>query len=188
MKAERKIDDEVLLQMDKEGKSLKEIAEHFHCSKVAVWKRMQRLKPGPADNILEDSGLTDPQKKFALAKAGGATNTQAVLASYEVTSMDSAKTIGSRLMQNETIRQVIERLMETHGLTRDMRIKKLKSHVENKNPDVSLRAIDMANKLDDSYPDKIQKNMNLNASFNLDGEALPGELAEIIERITEGRH
>ena len=109
MRPERKIDDETILEMDAQGKSLKDMAAFFKCSTVACWKRLQRLKPGPADSILEDSGLTDPQKKFALAKAGGATNTQAVLASYEVTSMDSAKTIGSRLMQNETIRQVIER-------------------------------------------------------------------------------
>ena len=48
----------------------------------------------------------------------------------------------------------------------------------------------MANKLDDSYPDKIQKNMTLNASFNLDGEALPEELidAEAFQRLHSGIH
>ncbi len=55
-------------------------------------------------------------------------------------------------MKNPEIRLAIDELMEYHGLGRSYRIKKLADHVDNADPNVSLKALDMTFKLDNSYP------------------------------------
>jgi hypothetical protein len=147
----RKIDDNLLLQMIKQGKLQKEIAEHFKVSPVAVCKRLKRLLPPPKS--LEN--LTEKEKRFALAVAGGKTATQAALNSFEVSSMNSAKVIGSQLMAKPEVKIAVDELMEYHGLTRSYRVNKIKQHVDHADPSVSLKALDMSFKLDGSYaPEK----------------------------------
>lgn len=148
----RKIDDEKLLEMFKAGKLQKEIAAHFKVSPVAVCKRLKRLLPPPKS--LEN--LTEKAKRFAIEVSKGRTATQAVLNSYEVGSMESAKVMGSQLMDKPEIKMAINELMDYHGLTRSYRIKKLKQHVDNNDPVVSLKALDMSLKLANEYP--INKN------------------------------
>jgi predicted transcriptional regulator len=46
---QRKIDDTQLLEMLKEGKLQKDIAEHFGVSPAAVCKRLKRLLPQPVE-------------------------------------------------------------------------------------------------------------------------------------------
>jgi hypothetical protein len=156
---QKKIDDNLLLEMLKQGKLQKEIAEHFGVTPVAICKRLQKLLP-PPESILIKHDLTDQQKRFCIEKAKGKTNTQAVLSSYEVGSMQSAKVIGSNLMDKSNVRQAIDELMEIHGLSRSYRIQRLKQHVDNPiDANVSLKALDMSFKLADDYPS--QKNETL---------------------------
>jgi predicted transcriptional regulator len=151
--AKRKIDDNQLLQMINEGKMQKEVAELFRVSPAAVCKRLKRLLPKP-EPILERHKLTDQQKQFVIEKAKGKTNTQAVMASYEVSSLDSAKVIGSQLMAKPEIKLALNELMDCH-LPQHHRIRKLRSHVVHPDPNISLKALEMANKLDGSYaPEK----------------------------------
>ena len=82
----------------------------------------------------------------------GKTATQAAFNSFEVSSRDSAKVIGSQLMKKDNVQTAIKDLMEFHGLTGSYRILKLKGHVDNRDPHVSLKALDMSFKLDSSYP------------------------------------
>ena len=156
-------DDETLLKMHAEGAGLKEIAQHFDVSAVAVYKRLKRLT---ATSVIEEvhrkHDLTDKELSFAIEKARGKSNTQAVLTSqYEVSSDQSAKVIGSQLMDKPEIVRAIDELMEHHGLTKSYRIGKLKTHVDNKDPVVSLKALDMSFKLDQSYPPQRSINLNL---------------------------
>jgi hypothetical protein len=99
--------------------------------------------------------LTEPQKKFCIAKAELKTNVQAVTEAYEVTSPESAKSMGSVLMQNPAIRASIAELMDNHGLTKDNRVKVLKTHVYSKDGNVSLKALDQSWKLDGSYTPEV---------------------------------
>lgn len=145
----RLIDNETLVEMYKEGKTQAEIAEHVGCSQVAISKRLKRLLPPPD---LSKFDLSEKEQRFVLEKSKGKTNSQAVMESYDVTSLESAKSIGTQLMSKGEIKQAIEELMASHGLTRSYRIGKLKQHVDNRDPNVSLKAIDLANKLDNSYP------------------------------------
>lgn len=63
----RKIDDNLLLDMVRQGYSQAEIARFFSCSPVAVHKRLKRLTARPAS--LEK--LTPKEQRFALAVAEG---------------------------------------------------------------------------------------------------------------------
>ena len=161
----KRIDDTVLLTMFKEGKMQKDIAAHFGVSSVAVCKRLKRLLPAP-ESVLDKSNLTEKEKTFCIEKAKGKTNTQAALASYEAGSMQSAKVMGSQLMDKPEIQQTIAELMDNCGLTRNYRIKRLKQHVDHVDPQASLRALDMSFKLDNSYPPT--KSINLNANLDFD--------------------
>lgn len=147
----RKINDNVLLQMIQEKKEQKEIAKFFGVSPAAICKRLKRLTSMPQSLEV----LTEKERTFAIEKAKGATATQAALKSYECSSLQSAKAIGSQLMAKPEIREAIDTLMENEGLTRAYRVKKLKQHVDNADPGVSLKALDMSFKLADEYPSKV---------------------------------
>jgi hypothetical protein len=149
----RKIDDTVLLDMMKEGREQKEAAAYFHVTPAAICKRLKRLQSGP-EAILDKYDLTDRERAFCMEKAKGKTNTQAALASYEVTSTQSAKVIGSQLMGKPEIQDAARELQEC-GLTTRYRVNRIKSHVDHRDPNVSLKALDMSFKLDGSYaPEK----------------------------------
>lgn len=148
---QRKIDDERLLEMLNEGKQQNEMAAHFGVSPVAVCKRLKRLLPQP-EIILEKFDLTEKEKLFAIEKAKGKTNIQAAMASYEVSSMDSAKVMGSQLMAKPEIQSAITDLMETCGIGRVYRVRKLKQFVDHPDPTIGIRGLDMAFKLGKDYP------------------------------------
>jgi hypothetical protein len=152
------INDEELLRLHSERKPQKEIASYFGVSPVAVCKRLKRLLPVP--DVLEKYNLTDQQKSFVVEKAKGKTNTQAALESYETTSRKSAKVIGSQLMDNPSVKMAIDELMDHHGLTKSYRVLKLKQHVDNRDPNVSLKALDQSFRLDGSFGKEDQNQIN----------------------------
>jgi len=151
----RKIDDELMLKMIEEGKTQKEIATYFDVSPAAVCKRLKRFPPLPES--LEK--LTEKQKKFALEVAGGKTKTQAALSAYEVSSMENAKSMGKELMKKPDIQTAVAEIMQTVGLNRTYRVRRLKNHVDSRDPGVSLKALDQSWKLDGAYIDN--HNVNL---------------------------
>lgn len=146
-----KIDDDQLLEFLKEGKMTQnEIAKHFNCSPAAITKRKQRLEA--ALNVPDSfKNLTDKEQKFVLAKVEGKTQTQAALDSFECGSMDSAKNIGSQLMQRGDIQKAVSELMHEEGLTKRSRVQVLKKHVYAKDANISLKALDQSWKLDGAY-------------------------------------
>ena len=159
----RKTNDEEILKMLKEGKTQKEIATHFGVSPAAICKRVKRLLP-PSVSL---ENLTEKERKFAIEVASGKTQTQAALDSFDVSSRQSAKVMGSQLMAKPEIQMAVSELMEHHGMTKSYRVQRLKNHVDHADPNVSLKALDMSFKLDSSYPP--QKNLNLNAEVKLVG-------------------
>jgi len=149
----RKIDDTKLLEMLHQGMQQKEIARIMNVSEPAICKRLKRLIPQP-DTVLDKYDLTDQQKAFVVQKAKGMTNTDAALESYKVSSRNSAKVIGSQLMAEPEIKMALNELMDTY-LPQHYRIRKLRTHADNPDPTVSLKALDLSWKLDGSYaPEK----------------------------------
>ena len=149
----RKINDEVLLEMVKQDKLQKEMAEYFGCSIAAISKRLQRLS-------LPESftKLTGKQQVFVTEVAGGKTQTQAAAAAYDVTNRESAKAMGSQLMKQPDVQAAITEILQEEGLTRRYRVQKLKTHVDAIDPHVSLKALDQSWKLD-GY---VEKHININ--------------------------
>jgi len=143
----RKTNDEVILRMLQEGKKQKEIAEHFGVSPVAICKRVKRLLPPPKSL----DSLTDKEKKFVSEVARGRTKTEAALKSFDVNSRESAKTIGIELMKKPQVEMAVKDLMEYYGMGRAYRVQKLKGHVDNRDPNISLKALDQSWKLDGGY-------------------------------------
>ncbi len=149
--AQRKVDDNIVLQLLRDGKNQRQIADHFQVSPAAICKRLKRIMPKPKslDN------LTPKEQKFAVAVAEGKSRTQAAMDSFDVSSRASAKAMQNALMEKDDVRLAIAELMNIFGLTRGYRINKLKSHVDHVDPNISLKAIDQTWKLDGSYsPEK----------------------------------
>ncbi|RII26686.1 MAG: hypothetical protein CXR31_09755 [Geobacter sp.] len=168
----RKIDDQKLLKLHAEGVEGKAIAERFGVSPAAISKRLKRLTRPPIFDA-----LTAKEERFVMEIAGGKNQTQAAMSAFDVGSLDSAKTIGSRLMKDTDIQEAITAVMEAEGLTRRYLVGKLKGHVDNAvDPSVSLRAVDLGLKLHDAYP--ATKNMNLNINVDCD----PVDLSQFRQR------
>jgi hypothetical protein len=140
---ERKIDDNLLLEMLREGKTQREIARTMKVSEPAVCKRVKRLLPPPPSLEV----LTAKERRFAIERAGGRTATQAALKAYECSSLQSAKAIGSQLMGKLDVQTAIGDLMEMKGIGRNFRVDKLGEHMRHPDPVISLKALDMGFKL-----------------------------------------
>ena len=181
----RKVDDTIVLQLLREGKNQRQIAEHFRVSPVAICKRLKRIMPKP--KCLDN--LTPKEQKFAIAVAEGKSRTQAAMDSFDVSSRESAKALQNTLMKKDNMRIAIAELMNIFGLTRGYRINKLKSHVDHVDPNISLKAIEQTWKLDGSYsPEKPTAIVDIRALVlqcsarekELD-ERLNAETAQLIE-------
>ena len=144
----RKTDDKVILQMLHEGKTQKEVAEHFNVSGAAICKRVKKLLNKKPESF---ERLTKKEQKFSLSVAEGKTQTQAALDSHECSSLDSAKSMGYQLMQKPDIQTAVAELMQEEGLTRRYRVQRLKSHIDHPDPNVSLKGLDQSWKLDGAY-------------------------------------
>ena len=189
----RKTDDKVILQMLREGKTQKEIAEHFNVSGAAICKRVKKLLGKKSESF---ERLTKKEQKFALSVAEGKTQTQAALDSHECSSLDSAKSMGYQLMQKPDIQTAVAELMQEEGLTRRYRVQKLKGHIDHPDPNVSLKGLDQSWKLDGAYTEQhvhvhttyaeMTKNLEdiqakrkeLRAELGLGDDTIDGEIIE----------
>jgi len=157
----RKVSDDQILNLYNQGLNQSQIGEALGVSNVAIHKRLKRIIV-----MANLEKLTPKEQKFCLAVSEGKSRTQAAMEAYDVSSRDSAKALQNTLMGKPEIVESISALMDAHGLTKSHRIKILKKHVDNEtDPNVSIRALDMSFKLDNSYPP--QRNFNVNADFNI---------------------
>jgi len=174
-------DDNKILEMLKAGKTQKEIAAHFSVSPAAICKRVKRLLPPP--EILQE--LTEKEKAFAVAISKGMTQTDAAMKAFDVTSRTSAKSLGCTLMTKPDIQVAVAELMQHLGLTRTYRVQKLKQHVDNRDPNVSLKALDQSWKLEGAYTET-HVNLNINyEDYEKTIEVLDAEIAELEERLRQ---
>ena len=144
----RKIDDELLMKRIAEGKSQKDIALEMSCSCPAISKRLKRLLPEP-----DLSDLTEKEKGFVQKLAQGKSATQAAFESYDVIDRNSAKSLASQLMGRDKIRVAIEKIMPMA-----YRLRRVRSHIALRDPQASLRALELSFKLDGSLqPESIEQ-------------------------------
>ena len=156
----KKIIDSELKEMSDRGVQQNIIAKHFSVSEPAVSKRLKKLRLQAAHSAVLDK-LTAKEQRFVAEILSGTSQTQSALAAFDVGSIDSAKSIGNRLMKDEDIKEAITTILESEGVTRRHLVKTLKKHLDGVDPNVSVKALDMGLKLHDAYPAK--KSLNLNA-------------------------
>jgi phage terminase small subunit len=133
--------------MLEDGHSQKEIAIHFGVSPAAICKRVARLSAYP--KTLRE--LSPKEQRFAVSVAEGKSQTQSVIDAYEVSSMGSAKSLGSQLMKKPRVNAAISELMEYHGMGRSYRIQKLKEHLDSPDPVISLKSLEISYKADGTF-------------------------------------
>ena len=117
-----------LLEMLKEGKmNQREMADHFGVSKPAITKMKKRFQKQGLIDVIPDSlfDLNEKERIFAVAVAGGKTQTQAAREAYPNATHESAKSMGYALMKKNDIKVTIAELMQSSGLTRTLRVEKL---------------------------------------------------------------
>ena len=146
----RKTDDEIILKMLDDGHTQTQIAEYFGVSPAAICKRVKRLEAYP--KTLKE--LTPQEQRFVKSIGEGKSQTQSAIDAYEVSSIASAKSLGSQLMKKPKIEAAVSEWMDYHGLTKSYRVQRLKSHVDNRDPNVSLKALDQSWKLDGVYTER----------------------------------
>jgi len=112
--------------------------------------------------------LTNKEKSFVIEKVKGKTATQAVMDSYEVSSRESAKVIGSQLMAKPEIKMSITELMEHCGIDKPYRIRRLKQVIDSSDLNIAHKGLDMSFKLDGSYAP--EKHINIDAIFEISPE------------------
>jgi len=178
----KRTNDNQILQMLREGKQQKEIAAHFGVTPSYICKRVRLLLPH--DEPESFKSLTEKEKRFVLEKARGKTNLDAAMKSFDVTSRESAKVLGSNLMDKEEIRLAIDELMDQAGMGRRYRVQRLKTCVDHPDPNVTLKALDQTWKLDGSYaPEKVDMfSQSQNVIAVLD--ARQKELQKALEMLT----
>lgn len=154
-----------LLALQAEGLDQKTIARRMGVSPAAICQKLKRINQSANRPAILDT-LTTKEERFVMEIAKGQNQTQAALQAFDVGSLDSAKTIGCRLMKDTDIQEAISAVMESEGLDKRYLVKKLKSHVDSVDPTTAIRALDMSFKVADLYP--ANKNLNLNVTFAAD--------------------
>ena len=173
----KKINDETMQEMMKDGKQQKEIAKFFNVSEAAVSKRLKRLNQSePPESF---NKLSKGEKKFVLAKVEGKSSSASALEAFNCGSIQSAKAMGSKLAGDPDIQLAISDLMHQEGIGRRYRVKRLRDVINAADLGIASRGLDMANKLTGEYaPEKIDVAGQMAATMAL--------IAEIRSREDEG--
>lgn len=165
----KKIDDDILHKMIADGKPQREMARLFGVSDAAISKRIKRLHQAEPPESFKS--LAPKEQKFVLAKLEGKSGTAAALQAYDCGSVESAKTIGSRLSGDPDISQAIHDLMHQEGIGRRYRVKRLRDVINAADLGIASRGLDMANKLTGEYaPEKIDLSGQIRATTALIAE------------------
>jgi Mn-dependent DtxR family transcriptional regulator len=133
---------EELMALLDQGLTQKQASERLGVSPAAVSKRMKRLPPPSLTK------LTPKERMFVEGRVKGLNQAESVCQAYDVSSRQSAKSLGHTLSKNPNITKALADLMEHHGIGRSRRVQKLAQHIENLDATVSLKALDTSFKLD----------------------------------------
>lgn len=169
---------EQLQELLDKGMTQKQAAERLGVSPAAVSKRMKRLPPPSF------SKLTPKERKFVEGRAKGLSQTEAALQAYDVSSRESAKALGHTLSKMPDINAALADLMEYHGIGRSSRVQKLAEHIESRDSQTSLRALDLSFKIDGSFKERQEPQTPTIALVDLSRFRMPSDGPKRIIDIT----
>lgn len=174
----RKTDDATILSLLKKGLNQKQISKHFGVSPVAICKRLKRLQSQEPPESLKK--LSDKKQKFCLKMAEGKTSTQSALESFECSSRDSAKVIGSQLKNDPDVKTAMADIFAQEGKPRRYRVRRLGQHIDHPDPNISLKALDQAGRMSgDFMPEKIEIEVTPNYKLINELNLLISKLEEV---------
>jgi len=148
----RKTNTREVFELHDKGWTLGKIAAHFKCSKPNICRMLKRVYPDPEPEYLQK--LTERQRNFVRAKISGKSNTQAAMETCDVKDRSVARVVGFDLAHHPDVDKAIQEILQEEGLTKRYRVRRLKSHVDHRSPDISLKALDQSWKLDGAYLEK----------------------------------
>ena len=183
----KKIDDEILHKMIEEGRPQREMARFFGVSDAAISKRIKRLNQSEPPESFK--ALSPGEKKFVIAKLEGKSGTAAALHAFNCGSIESAKTIGSRLSGDPDVQKAVHDLMHEEGIGRRRRVQRLRDVIEAKDLGIVAKGLDMANKLTGEYaPEKVDVSLEPQNIFAVVAvlNARKEELMQRIKALEEG--
>lgn len=144
---QRKVPLKELKKLLDSGLNQKQAAEQLGFSERSVClavKKLNKLSP-----MFE---LSEKEQTFVQAMAKAPSQTEAAMQAFDCGSRDSAKVIGSQLMARPDIRDAFAAWMEFKGCGRERRAEKLAQFIEDPDPSVSLRALEIGMKAGDDFP------------------------------------
>lgn len=159
------VDAQQVWQLYQDDVSQREISNRMGCSEAYISKLIKKLKKRNAPMPESFEFLPEKVQRFVLAKAEGKTNTDAAMASYDCSTRDSAKTIGTRLIGQPEVRQAIVDIMNDEGIDRRYLVKRLGKHIDSDEPNISLKGVEMGLKL---HGELANRNVNINLNVDCD--------------------
>lgn len=155
----KRVDDDTLLELSGQGLNGAEIARQVGISKMAVSKRLRKLKAEEPPESYQR--LTPKKQKFIQGLLENKTPTEAALAAYDCRDRASAKTIGIKLMKEEDVAVSYADLLAQEGVGKRRRVQRMAELIESKDTAAVCRMIELAAKLDGSLTEKIEHSVSI---------------------------
>jgi len=150
----KKVDDEKLLEMLKQGIQQKVIAKHFGCSEPYITKRKKKL--GAMKDPVSAEKLTEKEIVFVKELAKGKNGMEAALIAFDCNSKDSAKSIACKLLKEPDIKVFYDDLLAQVGIPRRRRAERTRDLIESNDYSAVAKGLDIANKLTGDYTERIE--------------------------------
>lgn len=143
----KRVEDHTLIELSEQGLTNADISRQTGISAVAVGKRLKRIRKQMQPLPESFEKLTDKQKSFCEAVAGGMSKTAAALQVYDCNSRESAKALSSKLMTDPNINDSIQTLLHTAGAGRMVRVSRMAQMINSSDNAASARMIELAAKM-----------------------------------------
>lgn len=136
----------------------------------------------------KDGGLSPKEKLFVgqMVKNKG-NRTESAMIVYDTKRRENARQIGKRVASKPNVREAIDKALESHGLTASYLIEKEKEIIDKglkygkyTVSDARL-SIQNLHKLHNNYPERVNKNMNLNINKDINNSDTPQILKTLKE-------
>lgn len=130
------------------GISQRQAAKQLGFSEKSVCQAVKKL-----NRLTKFLELPESEQTFIKALAGGASQGAAAAEAFECSSPGSARAVGCQHMQKPEVKAAFAEWMAYKGMGREQRAEKLIKHIEDEDPSVSLRALEIGMKAASDFPD-----------------------------------
>jgi len=131
-----------------EGKTQRQAAEELGFAEETISRSVKKL-----NKLAPLYELTEKEQMFVKEMATAPSQAEAAFKAFDCSSRESAKVIGSQLMARPEVKAAFAAWLEFKGMGREKRAEKLVKFIEDPDPSVSLRALEIGMKAGRDFPD-----------------------------------